>query len=27
LLQNGDVLVIGGVDANNHPLASDELYR
>jgi len=27
LLQNGDVLVIGGVDANNHPLASDELYH
>jgi hypothetical protein len=27
LLQNGDVLVIGGVDANNNPLASAELYR
>ena len=27
LLANGDVLVIGGVDANNNPLASAELYR
>ena len=27
LLPNGDVLVIGGFDANNNPLASAELYR
>jgi hypothetical protein len=27
LLANGDVLVIGGVDANNNPLASAELYH
>jgi hypothetical protein len=27
LLTNGDVLVVGGVDANNNPLALAELYR